>query len=101
MASTRKEELNEAYLVRRVKETGGETRKVKWPGRRGAPDRFIGWRDRGRSCFVEVKEASQPWGLQDHQRREIEWLKSVGQRVAVLSSKAEIDQFIAFQGYEP
>lgn len=96
MPAKRKEELNEAYLIRRVKETGGETRKAKWAGRRGAPDRFVGWRQHHRSAWVEVKEEDQDWGLQDHQRREIEWLKDCGQRVAVLSSKAEIDAFIAF-----
>ena len=31
----------EAYLVKRVKELGGDTRKMKWIGRRGAPDRFV------------------------------------------------------------
>lgn len=97
----RKEELNEAYLKRRVKETGGKTRKVRWLGTRGAPDRFVGWESLGRGAFVEVKEESQPWGLQDHQRREIEWLKACGMRVAVLSNKKEIDDFINFQGYEP
>jgi len=96
MASTRKEESNEEYLLRRVKETGGETRKVKWLGRRGAPDRLVGWKALGRYSFVELKEKSQSWGLQDHQRREIEWLKAIGLRVAILSSRTEIDQFITF-----
>ena len=31
----------EEYLVKRVKELGGEIRKVKWIGRRGAPDRVV------------------------------------------------------------
>lgn len=91
----RKEELNETYLKRRVKETGGETRKVKWLGRRGAPDRLVGWPLHGCAFFVEMKEADQPWGLQDHQAREIEWLRACGFHVVVLSSKAEIDDFIA------
>lgn len=96
-----KEESNERYLIRRVKETGGQTRKVRWMGHRGAPDRLVGWPILGKAAFVELKEASQSWGLQDHQLREIEWLKACGLRVAVLSTKAEIDQFITFQGYEP
>jgi len=90
----RKEELNETYLKRRVKETGGETRKVKWLGRRGAPDRFVGWPKHGKSAFVEVKEESQSWGLQEHQQREIEWLGRCGQLVTVLGSKEHIDTFI-------
>ena len=31
----------EDYLVRRVKELGGECRKVQWIGRKGAPDRVV------------------------------------------------------------
>ena len=31
----------ETYLVNRVKAMGGEVRKVKWIGRRGAPDRIV------------------------------------------------------------
>lgn len=31
----------EAYMVKRVKAMGGEVRKVKWIGRRGAPDRLV------------------------------------------------------------
>ena len=30
----------EKYLVKQVKAAGGEVRKVKWIGRRGAPDRL-------------------------------------------------------------
>jgi hypothetical protein len=90
----RKEELNEEYLIRRVEETGGETRKVKWAGRRGAPDRFVGWKGLNRSAWVEVKEAEQDWGLQDHQARQCRWLKACGQHVEVLYTKAEIDGFI-------
>lgn len=96
MAARIKEELNETYLIRRAKETGGETRKVKWQGRRGAPDRLVGWKSRERYAFVELKEETQPWGLQDHQRREIEWMKACGMRVAILSNKAEIDEFIRY-----
>lgn len=31
----------EAHLIKRVKEIGGETRKVQWIGRDGAPDRLV------------------------------------------------------------
>lgn len=31
----------EKYLVKRVKDAGGEVRKVKWIGRRSAPDRLV------------------------------------------------------------
>ena len=36
-----KERDIEAYLIARVKELGGETRKVKWIGRNSAPDRLV------------------------------------------------------------
>ena len=101
MAAKRiKEESNERHLIRRVSETGGETRKVKWLGRRGAPDRLVMWPEHHRYAFVELKEESQPWGLQDHQRREIERMTKSGMRVAILSNKAEIDAFINFQLHE-
>lgn len=90
----RREELNEEYLIRRVKETGGQVRKAKWVGRRGCPDRFIGWPLLGRSAWVEVKEESQPWGLQDHQQRELSFLARCGEHAWVLNSKLEIDDFI-------
>lgn len=31
----------EAYLVKEVKARGGEVRKLRWIGRRGAPDRLV------------------------------------------------------------
>lgn len=43
----------EDYLVKRVKGLGGEVRKLKWIGRRGAPDRFV--MVFGRHFFVELK----------------------------------------------
>ena len=36
-----RESLIEKHLVKRVKELGGEVRKVQWVGRRGAPDRAV------------------------------------------------------------
>ena len=33
----------EKYFIKRVKETGGEQRKLKWIGRNGAPDRLAWW----------------------------------------------------------
>jgi len=93
-AVPRKEILNEEYLKKRVKETRGDTRKVKWVGRRGAPDRLCAWPTLGTHAFVEVKEADQPWGLQDHQLREHNFMKGSGMNTVVLSTKEEIDIFI-------
>lgn len=90
----RREKLNEEYLDKRVRETKGFTRKVKWTGRRGAPDRLCAWPTLGTHGYVEVKEEDQPWGLQDHQAREHQFMRASGMPVAVLSTKEEIDIFI-------
>ena len=90
----RREKLNEEHLIKRVRETRGETRKVKWLSRRGAPDRYCGWPTRGVGSFVEVKEENQPWGLQDHQCREHQFMRACGLDVVVLGSREQIDQWI-------
>ncbi len=53
---------------------GGEVRKVKWIGRRGAPDRLVLLP--GCSVWVELKKPGEP--LQDHQRREHERMRKAG-----------------------
>lgn len=90
----RREKLNEAYLVKRVAETKGRTRKMSWPGVRGAPDRFVGWPTLGKFALVEVKEEQQPWGLQPHQAREIQFLLACGLPAVVLDNKQQIDYFV-------
>ena len=83
----------ESYFNKRVKETGGEVRKVVWPGRRGAPDRFCGWERTKRSAFVELK---RPAGrAESHQSREHARLRSVGVRVEVLDTREAVDRFVA------
>lgn len=87
----------EKHLVKRVKELGGEVRKVKWVGRKGAPDRIVMLPERnnpldgsgcGRisaECFwVELKapgEKPEPHQLREHKR-----LRKMGQRVFVVDS---------------
>lgn len=90
----------EAYLDTRIKALGGETRKVKWPGRRGAPDRMVllpprayGWPRffLARHPLVELK---RPKGgvLEPHQVREHERLRAAGFEVLVLWSIEDIDR---------
>lgn len=43
----------ERALMRRVKELGGEVRKLAWVGRRGAPDRLVMLP--GRFLLIELK----------------------------------------------
>ena len=83
----------EAYLVKRVKELGGETRKVKWIGRRGAPDRLAwipGWLW---PKLAELKSPGKP--LEDHQKREHKRLKKMGVKCCKLDSVADVDRFLA------
>jgi hypothetical protein len=92
----------EKYLVKRVKELGGEVRKVKWIGRRGAPDRlamfpvtnqkFIDgmW---GTTLWVELKATGKV--AEPHQLREHVRMRRVGQRVAVIDSIEGVDALLA------
>ena len=90
----RKEILNEAHLRKRVRETHGVVRKMAWPGRRGAPDDFVGWPHKSRFALVELKEETQGWALQPHQAREHQVLMACGVPVVVLRSIAEIDAWV-------
>ena len=84
----------EAYLVRRVKAAGGDTRKVKWIGRVGAPDRLVlisGWH-----YLVEVKK---PKGgiLESHQVREHKRLRDAGFRVYCAWDKEQVDYMLQLE----
>lgn len=80
----------EAYLVKRVKELGGEIRKVKWVGRRGAPDRFV--MVYGLHFFVELKAPGEK--PRPEQVREIELLKTRGVGVYVLDSIDTVERLL-------
>lgn len=87
-----RESAIERYLVKRVKEAGGETRKVKWIGRRGAPDRLVMFPLLRGGVWVEVK---RPRGVvEPHQKREHTRMRRKGQRVVIIASKAEVDDFV-------
>lgn len=94
----------EKHLVKRVKELGGEVRKVQWIGRRGAPDRLVmfptkltmdGYIDRGwwqRTCWVELKAPGvKP---EPHQLREHERMRAMGQRVVVIDSIEGVEELL-------
>lgn len=93
----------ERHLVKRVKEANGEIRKVKWIGRRGAPDRIVMLPDFWWHCrapfvgtpgplFVELKAP----GLvaEPHQRREHVRMRDCHCRVYVLDSVEAIDAWL-------
>ena len=82
----------ETYLKERVAELKGETRKVKWIGRRGAPDRLVwipGWLW---PRFPEMKSPGKP--LEDHQVREHKRLRKMGVQCYKLDSIEDIERFL-------
>ena len=95
----------EKYLVHRVKELGGECRKVRWIGRRGAPDRLVmlprsvGFHSDGSfytqgapTIFVELKAPGKK--AEPHQAREHERMRRLGQRVVVIDSFEGVDALL-------
>lgn len=82
----------EKYLFKRVKRLKGETRKVKWIGRRNAPDRLIWTLDIGTAIFVELKAPGEK--ATRAQKREHKRLNKMGFYVAVWDSKEAIDRFL-------
>lgn len=87
----------ERALIKRVKEVGGEVRKVVWQGRRGAPDRLVLLPKNRRKArplvFVELKA---PKGKVSRlQALEHEILARYGVRVIVLNSIEQIEEVIA------
>lgn len=105
-----KERDIEAYLVKRVQQLGGEIRKVKWIGRRGAPDRFVMLPQRvvhsrlengrlvlhlrpARGVWVELKAPGEK--PEPHQAREHKRMRAVGQRVIVIDSITGIEELLA------
>lgn len=77
----------EKYLVCKVKEAGRLLRKVKWIGKRGAPDRRVFG-----LAWVEVKKPGE--GLQPHQEREIARMREHGERVEVIDSFEGVDRLL-------
>ena len=80
----------ERYLTGRVAKLGGETRKVQWIGRRGAPDRLVMLP--GRTTWVELKapgEKAKPHQLREHAR-----MRALGQAVVVIDSCYGVDELL-------
>ncbi|KAK1548204.1 hypothetical protein Q3G72_020677 [Acer saccharum] len=85
----------EQRLVQRVKQLGGEVRKVKWIGRSGAPDRLVMLPNSfylvqdqydPRPIWIELKAPGKK--AEPHQLREHERMRKMGQRV-------ELDYWVA------
>ena len=84
----------EKYLCDRVKMLGGEVRKVKWIGRRGAPDRLVMLTRL--TIWVELKAPGKE--PEPHQAREHKRMRDMGQRVEVIDSMEGVDNLL--KGYE-
>jgi hypothetical protein len=94
-----RESIIERHLVKRVKELGGEVRKVQWIGRRGAPDRLVmlpGSLEKlvlHTSVWVELKATGvKP---EAHQLREHQRMMKFGQRVVVIDSIEGVEELLS------
>lgn len=97
-----KERDIEQHLVFRVKQLGGEVRKVKWVGRRGAPDRVVmlppGWISLGgEECeaefmWVELKAPGEK--PKPHQVREHNRMRAMHQTVVVIDSIEGVEELL-------
>ncbi len=85
-----RERTVEDHLNTSVRAAGGEVRKVRWIGRRHAPDRLVLLN--GHHPLVELKRPGK--GATPGQRREHERLRLAGFRVEVLNSCREVDLFM-------
>lgn len=101
----------EQHLVKRVKELGGEVRKVQWVGRRSAPDRVVmlpaGWKGRRTSGFwdspttiwAELKNPETiktfPADARERaQAREHTRMRKAGQTVAVIGTLEGVEELL-------
>jgi hypothetical protein len=79
----------ERYLVKRVKDAGGEVRKTRWIGRRGAPDRRVMLKG---GHWVELKAPGET--LRPEQVREHERMARRGDPVHTLDTFQLVDHFM-------
>lgn len=92
----------EGYLVKRVNAMRGEVRKVRWVGRRGAPDRIVmlpsfgcgplNGKPYNTTLWVELKATGKE--AEPHQLREHERMRRMGQRVEVVDSFKRVDEVL-------
>ena len=76
----------EKHMFKQAKNYGLLCRKVKWIGRRGAPDRLL------HGVFVELKRpGAKP---EPHQLREHDLMRKAGMRVEVVDSIEGVDELI-------
>ena len=84
------ERVVESYLVKRVKQLCGEIRKLKYIGRKGAPDRLILLP--GNHFLIETKRPGKD--AKDHQEREHVILRWAGFKVYVADTQEDVDKIL-------
>ena len=104
-----KERDIEKHLVKRVKQLGGEVRKVQWVGRVGAPDRLVMLPHRGvlqgppyceqATIWVELKnpDTVKTFPANAHERaqhREHQRMRAMGQRVEVIGTIEQVEELL-------
>lgn len=82
----------EDYFVEQVEAHGGIHRKLRWIGRRAAPDRFVKFLGAA-PVLVELKKPDKE--PRDDQKREHARLRAVGCDVRVIDTRQAVDNFIA------
>lgn len=91
----------EQHLERRVREEGGETRKVQWLGRSKAPDRRVMLAGRpGFPCWVELKnpDTIRTFPANAHERgqvREHNRMRKLGEVVHVIGTIEAVEALLA------
>jgi hypothetical protein len=87
-----KESDIEKYLVKRVKDVGGQIRKAQWVGHVGAPDRRVMLPNR-MPIWIELKAPGKK--PEPHQIREHNRMRKLGELVEVIDSYEAVDNLIA------
>ena len=86
-----RESIIEAYLHERVREIGGDYRRVSWSGRKHAPDDLILLP--GKHLFVECKRPGKNH-LDPLQVVEVEFLRSMGFRATWVNTLEDVDRLL-------
>ena len=87
-----KESDIEKYLVKRVKNVGGQRRKAQWVGHVGAPDRRVMLPNR-MPIWIELKAPGKK--PEPHQVREHNRMRKLGELVDVIDSYEAVDNLLA------
>lgn len=82
----------EKYLVKRVKDVGGQIRKAQWVGHVGAPDRRVMLPNR-MPIWIELKAPGKK--PEPHQIREHNRMRKLGELVEVIDSYEAVDNLLA------